>query len=655
MYYKFYMLFISSLALCMSGGFMLYIIFESLYYACFIEETLSLVTAIKVGAKDVVNMTRVHYLERLTWLKTALRASSVIQRSEFRKTAFARIVKIIDDLKLDRADGSLRSQPYCVLLCGPAGSGKTGVAMKIAAALMRQKYGCFYKTDVVTINETDQFQSEYRTNHKVVIFDDLAATRIDKEMDNPFRKIIDFVNNIRKTSLNPNVEMKGNVYIEPEVVIITTNMNDNFAPLGQWCNCPGAILRRISKIVLLDMNHEDATVIYHGRAKTPTTGIKDEQELHVAPGFDKTKYVIGYAVSQNVSKIPILVQELVDNFIDHQAVQESHVDNINQVFDPIVVEDNPLVCLRNDICRTFGLVVPQLPPDMVKRLPWYQRCFRFILLKEPAAVAQSLVSDSDFAPEDIDLIPHAGLESNVPRMFNDNLDYVHYVLKGSLNMQHLISLYPFMCRVCPHEKFQIMPYGFLSEKNYVFLAPGCIFQENNSYYGFPMSAPQFSLEELKDYMEFWYSNTQLPNSSQSGSVKDTFSDSSSSIEDAALTINLGPRYDPLLLPHTLGKTPVGKELEAQQLCIMKMKRYILVAKEITFKLPTGVLSCDLIFQEKDTHIYAFVEVKHSKATKARKQAELRKQCLSVYAPLDIVGVEWNFYYFTRATGTILPV
>ena len=118
---------------------------------------------------------------------------------------------------MDDSNGKIRKQPYCVLLTGYPGSGKSTFALQLAVECMKRRYGRALPSDIVTLNETDEFQSEFRTSHKVVIFDDLGAEKSTVNgSKNPWRKIIDFVNNVRKTALNPNVDMKGNVYIEPD-------------------------------------------------------------------------------------------------------------------------------------------------------------------------------------------------------------------------------------------------------------------------------------------------------------------------------------------------------------------------------------------------------------------------------------------------------
>lgn len=130
----------------------------------------------------------------------------------------------ISRLSLQCRDQIIRRQPFGILIAGNPGCGKSFAAMRILKALYDSVHGELQPQEIIVLNEGDQFQSEFRTSHKAVVFDDLGATRVNIVNQDPFRKIIDFINNIPRTALNPNVELKGNVWIQPEIVVATTNM-----------------------------------------------------------------------------------------------------------------------------------------------------------------------------------------------------------------------------------------------------------------------------------------------------------------------------------------------------------------------------------------------------------------------------------------------
>lgn len=166
----------------------------------------------------------------------------------------SQLTRISKNLELGKFDASLRQQPFGILIEGYPGTGKSATAMLLAQRLCAAQGKALRPSEIVVLNETDEFQSEYRSNHRVVIFDDVGATRCNLDGKDPWRKVIDFINNITKTSLNPHLELKGNILIRPELVICTTNLTiasnaEQSSELGAVLNCPGAVLRRFKAYI----------------------------------------------------------------------------------------------------------------------------------------------------------------------------------------------------------------------------------------------------------------------------------------------------------------------------------------------------------------------------------------------------------------------
>lgn len=297
------------------------IVLSLLYYACFVEEILAVAPAVKAGAYATARYTKDQYLKTLDITKTLLWSWSVISRDERVKTAYSRVASTEASLKLDSSDGSLRKQPFCIMLEGFPGTGKTGTALNLASVCMKALHGEFRKEDVVILNESDEFQSEFRTSHRVVIFDDIAAENPNNSTINPWRKVIDFVNNIRKTALNPNVDLKGNVYIEPDLVILTTNMSYNeTSPYGAhaWLNCPRALQRRISLVVELLPGFERCNI---------------HRESMVVDGSTTRCYGQTTTFKKEEISLEQLYLEVRGKFLTHHKEQEEFVNRMNQCFD----------------------------------------------------------------------------------------------------------------------------------------------------------------------------------------------------------------------------------------------------------------------------------------------------------------------------------
>lgn len=393
--------------------------YNALYYACFIEETLALASAIKAGAEGVAGITRERYVNRLVWLRALSRFHIFTKQDDRQKLTFVRISNVLENLRLDSADGTIRKQPFCIILTGPPGCGKTGTAMKAAAQFLRARHGSFYPTDIVTLNETDEFQSEYRTNHKVVIFDDVGAENPARPGLNPWRKVIDYVNNIRKTALNPNLELKGNVYIEPELVIITTNLKvrSDFG-LYPYMVCIEAILRRFTYAVSLDPDY------IHCRLHTPERGNGDLGRA----------YTSGLTYSQS-DGVRMTITDFLDqatiDFVNHHDQQQEFVDNINTIFDEPRTTSGPFGAFFSDVIRPYWFTKYRLSPDLEKRLAWYEKLGRFFCLENGEDLLEAQSGEEELS---VVLDPEGQILTGRDIHLRTNFNCVaYYILRASLH------------------------------------------------------------------------------------------------------------------------------------------------------------------------------------------------------------------------------
>lgn len=132
----------------------------------------------------------------------------------------------------------VRPQATCILLEGDAGVGKTTCSLALIKALIPD----VKRSEIIVLNEDDEFQSELRSHHRVIVLDDVLNTRPEWLQTSPVRRIIDMVNNVPRRALNPEAELKGCVKVCPELVVITTNKDAaSFFPFSY---CPQSLVRR---------------------------------------------------------------------------------------------------------------------------------------------------------------------------------------------------------------------------------------------------------------------------------------------------------------------------------------------------------------------------------------------------------------------------
>jgi hypothetical protein len=373
---------------------------------CFVEELLSKLPAIRCGAEDLVGMTKARYMSRLTWLKELVRFNA--SNWADRKT-FERISSALEMLRLDDSNGSIRAQPYCILLTGYPGCGKSNFALQIAAACLKAKYGKAYPSNIVVLNETDEFQSEFRTSHKVVIFDDVGAESPNFSTINPWRKVIDFVNNIRKTSLNPNVEMKGNVYIEPELVILTTNLKRTMH-ISHYLVAPSAIYRRLKKIVHLEKNFNEAQIV-------------PVMDYGAAGALVNTNHEEPSQVYDGIVQREALLRKIVEEYLQHSEDQAVFVHETNSNLDSVETR-NLWLSIYDDMVYPYIPKKIPLSYHMEKQLPFYHRWYRSLCVEEKdMAICMSGIDFIDLQDAS-SFEPQSGIENDILSFNEDLIDFL---------------------------------------------------------------------------------------------------------------------------------------------------------------------------------------------------------------------------------------
>lgn len=188
------------------------------------------------------------YLARLEQCAedTAKMASHIGRHSErrFLTERQAKLIKMVDTTRKIVEGKNSRIKPYGIMLEGRSGVGKTTLKGMLIKLIMLANPMHFSgdKKSICTMNGDDPFQTELTNGHQVIVLDDMAQTTPTFIKVNHGQTVINILNNEPKAALKADVDSKGKVWYNCNLVVVTTNKEDlNAAVLSIE---PAAILRR---------------------------------------------------------------------------------------------------------------------------------------------------------------------------------------------------------------------------------------------------------------------------------------------------------------------------------------------------------------------------------------------------------------------------
>lgn len=217
------------------------------------EETVLLNAKISDGAD---------YIEAITDLVKKFETKLKKEKSDMLRNVFNNKIMMLRHIQEKyihlMQTSCVREKPFSVLIYGPSSIGKTHITQAVAKSICAAN-GIKCSADrICTLNDADKYHSEYYAHHNVVIFDDMLNGREDQYDTNPLNKIIDFINNVPKAALKAGVNEKGNIMIQPKIVIVTTNVKD--LKCCHFSNEPVSIMRRFDMVIDVTLK-ESATAI----------------------------------------------------------------------------------------------------------------------------------------------------------------------------------------------------------------------------------------------------------------------------------------------------------------------------------------------------------------------------------------------------------
>lgn len=155
------------------------------------------------------------------------------------------------------ATAGMRQAPFCFCLYGKSSVGKTSLCNTLMSLLL--KHNDFPSTDEYwcTVQADDKFYSTYKTKVTGLILDDMCNTKANLAQVNPTSRIIEIINNTIIYANKAAVEEKGQCFIRPKIVAITTN--NTTLDAEYWSVEPVSILRRLHVRIVVEVKQAYAT------------------------------------------------------------------------------------------------------------------------------------------------------------------------------------------------------------------------------------------------------------------------------------------------------------------------------------------------------------------------------------------------------------
>jgi hypothetical protein len=160
---------------------------------------------------------------------------------------FEELLRIHHDYLTYKTGGVLRRAPFALELFGASSQGKTVCGEQLICALLSSANIDTNKDRHTVFNAGDKYESNHKTDTTVIIMDDIANAKKDSIDYSPAQKIIEYVNNQPLYAVKAELADKGKCWIEPHILLATTNVKDLDA--FSYSNCPYSVQRRMNYIL----------------------------------------------------------------------------------------------------------------------------------------------------------------------------------------------------------------------------------------------------------------------------------------------------------------------------------------------------------------------------------------------------------------------
>lgn len=160
---------------------------------------------------------------------------------------FMKVLKVKNDYITHRLSCGLRKAPFALEFVGNSNQGKSSVSEQMITALLTSGGLPTGKEYQASYNGSDKYFSTWSTDKLVLLIDDMANEKSQFVERPPTRVIIDVCNNAPFYANMADIDSKGKVFVEPNLVVVTTNVKDLDARI--YSNCPYSIQRRMHMVI----------------------------------------------------------------------------------------------------------------------------------------------------------------------------------------------------------------------------------------------------------------------------------------------------------------------------------------------------------------------------------------------------------------------
>lgn len=208
--------------------------------------------------EKVFGVTDAEFHQRMEKLCTKLREThNALTNAVDKKilsTKIHTICAMMNDYVTLKISGGVRRAPFAIELFGPSSQGKSTFNETVITSLLRSANLPVENEYRATINANDDFMSNWTSDKLVAVLDDLANERADMVKTCPTRHIIDLCNNERYYANKAELHLKGKCFVEPEIVVATTNKKNLDA--AAFSNCPYSVQRRMKYVITVNCKPE---------------------------------------------------------------------------------------------------------------------------------------------------------------------------------------------------------------------------------------------------------------------------------------------------------------------------------------------------------------------------------------------------------------